>query len=88
MGGRPDPGGGGGSTLLWADLRNPYVWIVLLTTLAFGAIGLVDDYRKLVLKNPRGLAARYKYSGRRCAGLHRRPALFGDRRGPRRRPRS
>ena len=49
------------STLLWADLSNRYVWIVLLTTLAFGAIGLVDDYKKLVLKNPRGLAARWKY---------------------------
>jgi phospho-N-acetylmuramoyl-pentapeptide-transferase len=49
------------STFLWADLRNRYVWIVLLTTLAFGAVGLVDDYKKLVLKNPRGLAARWKY---------------------------
>ena len=49
------------STLLWADLRNRYVWIVLLTTLAFGLIGWVDDYRKLVLRNPRGLPARWKY---------------------------
>ena len=37
------------STVLWADLRNPYVWIVLLTTLAFGVIGLVDDYKKLIM---------------------------------------
>ena len=49
------------ATLMWADLSNVYVWIVLLTTLAFGAVGLVDDYKKLVMKNPRGLAARWKY---------------------------
>jgi phospho-N-acetylmuramoyl-pentapeptide-transferase len=49
------------ATLLWADLANRYVWIVLLTTLAFGGIGLVDDYKKLVMKNPRGLAAGWKY---------------------------
>ena len=48
-------------TLLWADLGNRYVWIVLLTTLAFGAVGMWDDYRKLVLKDARGLAARWKY---------------------------
>jgi phospho-N-acetylmuramoyl-pentapeptide-transferase len=49
------------STLLWADLGNRYVWVVLLTTLAFGVIGWLDDYRKLVLKNPKGLPARWKY---------------------------
>ena len=49
------------STLLWADLGNRYVWIVLLTTLAFGGIGLVDDYKKLVRKDPKGLAGRWKY---------------------------
>jgi len=59
----------GVSTLLWADLGNRYVWLVLLTTLAFGAIGLVDDYKKLVLKNPRGLAARYKYLWQSVVGL-------------------
>ena len=42
------------STLLWADLSNRYVWIVLLVTLLFGAIGWVDDYRKVVEKNSRG----------------------------------
>jgi phospho-N-acetylmuramoyl-pentapeptide-transferase len=57
------------STLLWADLGNRYVWLVLLATLAFGAIGLVDDYKKLVLKNPRGLAARYKYLWQSVVGL-------------------
>ena len=48
-------------TLLWSDLGNRYVWIVLLTTLSFGAIGLWDDYRKLVLQDARGLGARWKY---------------------------
>ncbi len=57
------------ATLLWADLRNFYVWIVLLVTLAFGAIGWVDDYRKLVLRNSKGLPARTKYSWQSCIGL-------------------
>ena len=43
------------STLLWADLGNRYVWIVLGTTLTFGLVGWVDDYRKVVEKDPRGL---------------------------------
>ena len=49
------------STLLWADLGNRYVWVTLLVTLLFGAIGWVDDYRKVVERNPRGLPARWKY---------------------------
>ncbi|NOX08977.1 MAG: phospho-N-acetylmuramoyl-pentapeptide-transferase [Gammaproteobacteria bacterium] len=49
------------STLLWADLSNRYIWVVLVVTLAFGVIGWVDDYRKIVLKDSRGLSARYKY---------------------------
>ncbi len=49
------------ATLLWGDLSNRYVWVVLLTTLAFGAVGMWDDYRKLVLRDSRGLAARWKY---------------------------
>ena len=49
------------STLLWADLGNRFVWIVLVFTLLFGVIGWVDDYRKLVLRNSDGLPARYKY---------------------------
>ena len=48
------------ATLLWADLTNRYVWVVLLVTSAFGAIGWVDDYKKLVLKNSDGLSARNK----------------------------
>lgn len=51
----------GVATLLWADLNNRYVWIVLLVTLGFGVIGWVDDYKKLVEKDSRGLIARWKY---------------------------
>jgi phospho-N-acetylmuramoyl-pentapeptide-transferase len=57
------------STLLWADLSNRHVWVVLIATLAFGAIGWVDDYKKLVLRNSKGLAARAKYSWQSLAGL-------------------
>jgi phospho-N-acetylmuramoyl-pentapeptide-transferase len=49
------------STLLWADLHNRYVWVVLIVTLLFGVIGFVDDYIKLVRQDPNGLASRYKY---------------------------
>jgi phospho-N-acetylmuramoyl-pentapeptide-transferase len=48
------------TTLLWGDLHNQYVWVVLLTTLGFGVIGWVDDYRKVVHRNPKGLSARAK----------------------------
>lgn len=57
------------ATLLWADLRNEYVWIVLLVMLAFGAIGWVDDYRKLVKKQSKGLSAKEKYFWQSVAGL-------------------
>ena len=49
------------TTLLWADLSNKYVWAALITLLGFGAIGWVDDWRKVVEKNPRGLPSRWKY---------------------------
>jgi len=49
------------SILLWGDLTNLYVWIVLLVTLGFGVIGGVDDYKKLVKKNSKGLSAKWKY---------------------------
>jgi phospho-N-acetylmuramoyl-pentapeptide-transferase len=49
------------TTLLWADLRNRYVWICLLTTLGFGAVGWVDDWRKVVHRNPKGLSAKSKF---------------------------
>src|SRR3982750_2001372 len=48
------------TTLLWADLQNRYVWISLLTTLGFGAVGWIDDRRKVVERNPKGWPARYK----------------------------
>ncbi|MFG6159768.1 phospho-N-acetylmuramoyl-pentapeptide-transferase [Halomonas sp. 1390] len=57
------------STLLWGDLTNHYVWLVLGVTLGFGAIGWVDDYRKVVEKNPRGLPARWKYFWQSLIGL-------------------
>ena len=64
------------STLLWADLKNIYVWVVLATTLAFGAIGWVDDYKKLVKRDPEGLKARYKYFWQSVAGLAVAVILF------------
>ena len=64
------------STLLWADLGNRYVWIVLLTTLAFGAFGLVDDYKKLVKKDPRGLPGRWKYLWQTVFGMIAAIALY------------
>jgi phospho-N-acetylmuramoyl-pentapeptide-transferase len=48
------------TTLLWGDLDNRFVWVVLLVTLGFGAVGWVDDWRKVVYKNPKGLSARAK----------------------------
>ena len=57
------------STLFWADLSNRFIWTVLLTTLAFGAVGWVDDYRKLVRGDPKGLPARIKYFWQSVFGL-------------------
>ncbi|ODN67005.1 MULTISPECIES: phospho-N-acetylmuramoyl-pentapeptide-transferase [Methylophaga] len=57
------------STLLWADLANRYVWVVLLVTLLFGLIGFVDDYIKLVRQDPKGLLSRYKYFWQSVVGL-------------------
>ncbi len=49
------------STLLWSDLSNRFVWVVMIVTLLFGVIGYIDDYRKIVEKNSKGLPARHKY---------------------------
>lgn len=57
------------STLLWADLSNRYVWLILAVMLGFGAIGGVDDYRKLMRKNSKGLPARWKYFWQSLLGL-------------------
>ena len=57
------------STLLWADLSNKYIWVVLAVTFAFGVIGFVDDYIKLVRQDPKGLVSRYKYFWQSVAGV-------------------
>jgi len=57
------------STLLWMDLSNRFIWIVLLVTLGFGAIGWVDDWRKVVHKNPEGMRSREKYFWQSVIGL-------------------
>ena len=57
------------STLIWADLRNAYVWVTMLVTVLFGAIGWVDDYRKVFRKDPKGLPAKWKYFWQSLIGL-------------------
>ena len=59
----------GTSTLLWFDWTNRFVWIVMLVTLGFGAIGWVDDWRKVVHKNPEGMRSREKYFWQSLIGL-------------------
>jgi phospho-N-acetylmuramoyl-pentapeptide-transferase len=49
-------------TILWADILNPYIWIILFVTFAYGAIGFIDDYRKLVKKRNLGLTAKEKFT--------------------------
>ncbi|MGE5466251.1 MAG: phospho-N-acetylmuramoyl-pentapeptide-transferase [Ignavibacteria bacterium] len=73
--GTPTMGGGlilislGVSTLLWADLTNRFVWIILIVTLGFGAVGWVDDWRKVVYRNPDGLSARSKFFWQSLIGV-------------------
>jgi phospho-N-acetylmuramoyl-pentapeptide-transferase len=57
------------TVLLWADLGNPLIWIVLWVMIGFGAIGWVDDYRKVVRRNPKGLTARSKFLWQSVVGL-------------------
>ena len=57
------------STLLWFDWTNRFVWIVLVVTLGFGAIGWVDDWRKVVRKDPEGMRSREKYFWQSLIGL-------------------
>lgn len=64
------------STLLWTDLANKYVWVVLIVTLAFGMIGFIDDYIKLVRQDPTGLASRYKYFWQSVIGAGAAVFLF------------
>src|SRR5690606_32924142 len=57
------------TTLLWADLRNRFVWVVVGVTIGFGLIGWIDDYRKVVHRNPRGLSAASKFFWQSLIGL-------------------
>ena len=57
------------TTLLWGDLRNRFVWVVVLVTLAFGIVGWIDDYRKVVHRNPKGLSAKAKLFWQSLIGL-------------------
>jgi len=57
------------STLLWGDLTNPYLWTALIIMSGFGAVGWVDDYKKLILKNSKGLPARWKFLWQSILGL-------------------
>jgi len=57
------------TTLLWADLDNRFVWVVLLVMLGFGAVGWVDDWRKVVYRNPKGLSARAKLGWQSLIGI-------------------
>jgi len=57
------------STLMWSDLTNRYVWVVLGVTVIFGAIGYADDYKKLVKNDPKGLSAKAKYGWQTIGGL-------------------
>jgi phospho-N-acetylmuramoyl-pentapeptide-transferase len=57
------------STLLWADLRNPYIWLLVLVTLGFGLVGFLDDYLKVIKKHNRGLTGREKILGQTFIAL-------------------
>lgn len=70
------------STLLWADLRNGYVWSVLLLTLGYGAIGFVDDYLKLSRRNTKGVSARGKLAAQLLMGLACAVAIMALTRDP------
>lgn len=64
------------STLCWADISNRYVLVVTLVTLLFGIIGLIDDYKKVINNDPKGLSAKYKYAAQSIVGLGAAVYLF------------
>ena len=64
------------STILWSDLSSRFVWIVLFVTVGFGAIGWIDDYKKIVYGNAKGLSARVKLVWQSLIGLGAALALF------------
>lgn len=70
------------STILWSDLGNRYVWTVVLVTLAFGVIGWIDDYKKLIQQNSDGLSARYKYLFQSIVSLTAAIYLFNNAQSP------
>ncbi|EKF74267.1 phospho-N-acetylmuramoyl-pentapeptide-transferase [Alcanivorax hongdengensis A-11-3] len=70
------------STLLWGDLENRFVWITLGVLVVFGAVGWVDDWRKVVEKNPRGLPARWKYLWLSAGALGAGVALYSTAQSP------
>ena len=70
------------STLLWSDLNNHYVWTVLLVTILFGAVGWVDDYRKVFEKNSAGLSARWKLFWQTIIGVLAALVLYYSAFGP------
>ncbi|WP_019027207.1 phospho-N-acetylmuramoyl-pentapeptide-transferase [Colwellia piezophila] len=70
------------TVLLWADLTNIYVWVVLFVVVSFGAIGFVDDYRKVVRKDANGLIARWKYFWQTVIGLSTALFLYYIAQGP------
>ncbi|MEI6894914.1 MAG: phospho-N-acetylmuramoyl-pentapeptide-transferase [Colwellia sp.] len=70
------------SVLLWSDLSNIYVWVVLFVVVSFGAIGFVDDYRKVIRKDPNGLIARWKYFWQTVIGLGTACFLYYIAQGP------
>ena len=57
------------STLCWGDISNRYILVVLTVTFLFGIIGLIDDYRKVIHNNPKGLSAKYKYAAQSIVAL-------------------
>ena len=64
------------STLCWADISNRYVLVVTLVTLLFGIVGLIDDYKKVINNDPKGLSAKYKYAAQSAVGLGAAIYLF------------
>ena len=67
-------------TLAWGDLTNPYVWIATLSMIAFGLVGFLDDYLKIVRRTHNGLRPRYKLIGQGVRGPGRRPRTAVDER--------
>lgn len=70
------------SMLLWCNLANRYVWVMVFVLIAFGAVGFVDDYRKIVRKDPKGLIARWKYFWLSVAAIGTALFLYATQQSP------